>query len=150
MKMAELSNVIYGHDQIVMNWVRQHMGIPDFGAYSAIGITKGSQLIAGAVYNNFHKDAYGKPMSIEVTIVSIDKRWLNKHNLSALFGYPFTQLKVRRVQLRTAKRNQELRKMFERLGFKFEGTLRQDWWLGGDCVVYSMLPHECRWIIRDA
>lgn len=149
MKMAASYKVIYGQDRSVTEWVRTKLGVPDFGLSTALGIIHHGNLVAGAVYNNFHKDAYGKPMSIEVTIVSIDKRWLNRHNLSALFGYPFSQLKVRRVQLRTAKRNKELRKMFERLGFRFEGILRQDWWLGGDCCIYSMLPHECRWIMRE-
>ena len=147
MNMAASSKtLLYGQDKLVTTWVSQKLGIPDFGPCSAIGIVKNNILIAGAIYNDFRHDHRGLPMSIECTIVSIDKTWLNRHILNALFGYPFTQLKVRRVQLKTAKRNKELRKMFEALGFKFEGVLRQDWWLGGDSVVYSMLRHECRWI----
>ena len=147
MNMAvSCKSLLYGQDRLVTAWVSQKLGIPDFGACSAIGVMRDNKIIAGAVYNDFRKDHRGQPMSIECTIVSVDKSWLNRHILNALFGYPFSQLKVRRVQLKTAKRNKKLRKMFEALGFKFEGVLRQDWWLGGDAVVYSMLHHECRWI----
>ena len=145
--MAVLSKqIIMGHDHAIAAWVGNKLGIADFGPCSAIGVTKNGKLIAGAVYGNYHEDIHGRPLSIEVTIVSIDKTWLSRHILSALFGYPFTRLKVRRVQLTTSKRNKKLRTMFERLGFKFEGVLRKAWREGGDAVVYSMLPHECSWI----
>lgn len=147
MNMAELSKqLVYGQDKLVALWVGNHLGIADFGQSTAIGVARGGKLIAGAVYCDYHVDYRNNPLSIEVTIVSIDKTWLDRHILKALFGYPFTQLKVRRVQLVTAKRNKDLRLMFERLGFKFEGVKRQGWWKGGDAVVYSMLPHECSWI----
>ena len=147
MNMAALSKqIVYGQDKLVSRFVSEKMGISNFGEHVSIGVVRGGSLIAGAVYGNFMVDSRGMPLSIEVTIVSIDKTWLNRHILAALFGYPFTQLRVRRVQLTTAKRNKELRRMFERLGFKFEGVLRQAWRGGGDSVVYSMLPHECSWI----
>lgn len=147
MNMVELSKrVVYGQDRSISRWVGERLGIDDFGPCTTIGIARGNEIIAGAVYGNFHKDDWGRPLSIEVTIVSIDKTWLNRHILNALFGYPFTQLHVRRVQLTTAKSNKKLRVMFERLGFKFEGVLRKAWRSGGDAVVYSMLSHECSWI----
>ena len=147
MNTAELSKVIiYDQDRLISKWVGDKLGIYDFGPCTTIGVARDGEIIAGAVYGNYHLDNSGKPLSIEVTIVSIDKTWLDRHILSTLFGYPFTRLKVRRVQLTTAKRNKELRIMFERLGFKFEGVLRKAWRGGGDAVVYSMLPHECSWI----
>lgn len=57
----------------------------------------------------------------------------------------FTELGLRRVQLRAEPRNRSSRRVAERLGFTLEGTLREvapfhDRWI--DLCLYSMLAHE--------
>lgn len=144
MNMAELSKVhcVHGLDQQVIKWAAQILGIPDFGLATAIAIAKGTHIIAGCVYNNFHRTPDGAPNSIEITMVSIDKSWCNRAIIRELLNYPFTQLKVRRVQLTIAKRNMAVRRFNERLGFKFEGVARKAHFTGEDAAVYSMLSNE--------
>ena len=138
---CEAIRLVFGHDEYVAKWVQQRIpAAPDFGPCTAIGVADDNRLIAGVVYNNFHG------YMVEVSMASIDPRWCNRRTMRALFKYPFEQLKVRRLQITMAKRDKKTRKLFERMGFKFEGTGRQAWPDGTDACVYSLLRHECRWL----
>ncbi len=133
--------LVIGQDEAVALWVQQRIPAAlDFSPCTAIGVADDGRLIAGAVYNNY------QGYMIEISMASISPRWCNRRTLRALLGYPFEQLKVRRLQFTIAKRDKKTRKLWERLGFKYEGTGRQAWPDGSDSCVYSMLKHECRWL----
>ncbi len=136
----------YQNQDYMKKWASDILGIRDFGLSTAIGIIEGNKLICAVIYNNFIRSPFGQPISIEMSIASIDKHWCNRHNLAVFFEYPFIRLNVERVQATTAKRNKSARKFLQRLGFKYEGTGRKAWPLGGDCTVYSLLKPECRYI----
>ena len=68
-----------------------------------------------------------------------------KEAVRALLGYAFKVLKLRRVYLRTAGFNLHNIRLNEKLGFKFEGILRESRVLNGkpvDVVLMSMLRRE--------
>lgn len=138
--------LLYGFDKEISNWVSQRIGYIDFGLCTAIGVARNNTLVAGIVYSNYIKSPQGHPISIEISMNSIDKRWCSRDNLNALLSYPFIQLGVKRVQSTCAKKDKTTRKFLERLGFTLEGVGRKAWPLGGDCTVYSLLRHECRWL----
>lgn len=98
------------------------------------------------MYDNFCLDYHGNPLSIEGTIVCVDKHWATRNNLRALFAYPFFTLGVRRFEAKTAKHNHIGNLTLKKLGFTFEGCLRNAWPYGGDAHLYSMLSNECRWL----
>jgi RimJ/RimL family protein N-acetyltransferase len=134
-------NLVLGLDPLVAKWVQERIpGARELTPHKAIGIADGTKLIAGVVFSNYHG------YMIEVSIAATDRRWANRRTLNVLFAYPFSQLKVRRLQVTIAKRNKYVRKFVQRLGFVYEGTGRQAWPDGGDACVYSMLRHECRWL----
>lgn len=135
-------HLVYGQDSYVVTWVcgLLDMDIPHL--CSSIGISDGLKLIGGAVYSNQYLDRKGKPFSIEISFGTVDVRWGNRAIISALLGYPFVQLKVKRVQSTVSRRNRHVRQFLERLGFKLEGVGRQAWPQGGDACVYSMLSGE--------
>ncbi len=135
-------NFVYGDE--VSEWVRKSLGVESFGPHSAIGIDDGG-LICGVVYSNFiqHK---GKPLSMEVSIVAVNRKWCTRKNLRVLFSYPFLQIGVERLQATIATDNLRAREFNVRLGFKVEGIGRRAYFDGRDCVVSSMLKNECRWI----
>jgi ribosomal-protein-serine acetyltransferase len=63
----------------------------------------------------------------------------------ALTTYAFSELKLNRVEIRAAVENKKSRAIPERLGFKEEGTVRQNEWLYDhyvDHVIYGMLKSE--------
>lgn len=138
--------LLYGYDKEIAAWVSQRIHGFDFGLCAAIGVVINGNLVAGIVYNNFICSPYGHPISIEISMNSIDKRWCSRDNLNALLSYPFIQLGVKRVQCTCAKKDKSTRKFLERLGFTLEGVGRKAWPLGGDCTMYSLLQHECRWL----
>ena len=140
--------LLYGQDAQVASWVCQQLKLRPFpdGLYRAIGIIHADKLIGGVIYNNFITDARGKPLLIEMTISTVDKRWCTRHNLRELFQYPFLQLGVKRVQATTSRKAKRVRGTLSRLGFKFEGIIREGHPHGGDAAHYSMLFNECKWL----
>lgn len=138
--------LLYGSDLFVKNWVAEKIGNPDFGACVAIGVLDGAKQIAGIVYHNYIQSPTGKPIMIEISMAAIDQRWANRRTLKALFGYPFNQLGVERIQVTTPVESKHVRKINEKLGFTYEGTGRKAHFLGGDVDVLSMLKDECQWI----
>lgn len=140
--------LLYGADEDVANWVSKELfGVSgQFKLSKAIGILRNNQIIAGVVYNNHHEKPNGFPLSIEMSIASIDKRWCNRHNLKALFDYPFTQLCLRRVQTQCSSTNEGVIMFNQRLGFKTEGYHPEAWPLGGDTISFGMLRHQCKWL----
>lgn len=140
--------LIYGHDEAVANWVAGQIKHPPYpsGMYRAIGIMLDNSIIGGVIWHNYHEDFSGRPLLIEVTIATIDKRWCSGHNLRELFAYPFIQLGVKRVQATCHRKAKHVRITLDRLGFHFEGIVREAHPLGGDAAHYSLLKQECKWL----
>lgn len=139
-------SILYGHNIEVAEWVFSQLGIDDLcSTDKAIGIVKDGKLIGGVVYNNYRVGSDLLPLSMEMSIATIDKSWISRNNLRALFAYPFIQANVKRVQATTRADNAHVRRFLARLGFTFEGIGREAHPLGGDAAVYSMLKHECIW-----
>lgn len=135
-------HLLYGQDSYVVPWVCGLLDMDIPHPCTAIGIADNERLIGGCVYSNQFLDTSRKPFSIELSFVTIDKRWSNRAIIRALLGYPFLQLKVKRVQSTCSRKNRHVRQFLERLGFKLEGVGRQAWPQGGDACVYSMLSGE--------
>lgn len=140
--------LIYGQDTLVAAWVCQQLKLKPFpaGLYRAIGIVHEGKDIGGVIWHNYHEDNWGKPLLIEVTIATIDKRWATRHNLRELFAFPFTQLGVKRVQATCHRRAKHVRSTLKKLGFSYEGIVRQAHPHGGDAAHYSILRNECFWL----
>lgn len=140
--------LLYGQDAFIADWCAKQLKLPPFeeGLYVAVGIMLDDKLVGGVVWNNYHTDAKGNPLLIEATLVTIDKRWASRHNLRELFAYPFIQLNVKRVQATCHRKARRVRTTLTRLGFQFEGVIRQAHPNGGDAAHYSILKHECFWL----
>lgn len=140
--------IVYNAHEYICEWVAEGLGgRKDFFAKSvALGVIEKGKLCAGIVYNNFATDKDNKPLSIEMSIYSIDKSWCNRHNLKQLFCYPFAQLKLERVQAICSAHNEEVLMFLTRLGFTKEGYHRKAYFDGGDAISFGMLKEECKWI----
>lgn len=141
----DIPTSVSGIDHIVAVWVAEKLGMPveQFGACSGMGVVYQGKLIAGVVYNNFHR--YEKGGVIEGSIASSVPRWATRKVLKDIFSYPFEQMKVTRFQVVCKKSNKHGRRFVARLGFKMEGVVRCLWNGKSDAVLYSMLPSENRW-----
>ncbi len=138
--------LVYGRDRVVARWVRDQL--KDQGDYSfdpcvAIGVVRNGELVAGVVYSNYRHG------NIEITMASKSPRWASRENMAALLGYPFNQLKCRRVTCIVKATNHPVREFLCRLGFKEEGICRQAYDDGTDAVLLGMLRSECRWLAEE-
>lgn len=136
-------SLIFGADKDVAEWVSDKLfGNPnEFGdKFTSIGIVNNGKLIAGIVYNNHRCN------SIEMSIATLDPRWATRHNLGALFRYPFTQLNLGRVEAHCSTSNKGAIVFLEKLGFVREGEHRGASYDGTNAYSYSLLKSECRWI----
>jgi len=142
--------LVYGQDKAVMTWAYNQLKMKPLpeNSYCAIGITHQGKDIGACIWHNYHQDNWGNPLLIEVTLVTIDKRWATRQNIRELFYYPFCQLGVKRVQATCHRKAKRVRTTLKRLGFSYEGIVREAHPLGGDAAHYSMLKTECKWIVH--
>lgn len=112
----------------------------------AIGIEKESQLICAVCYSNYQTTTNRQPLSIEMSIYSVDKRWATRQNLRDFFTYPFIQLGVKRVLTICSAHDQGVIMFNKRIGFMPEGYHRDAFPDGGDAVSFGMLKKECKWL----
>ena len=137
---------VHGADRFVIQWVERQLGLNqgDLEPGTALGIIREGHIIAGVVYSDFREGEHGS--SIQGSIASLHPQWCNRKVLRSIFAYPFQQIRVSRFWLSTSRKNKHARKFVERLGFRFEGIARRAHDGRTDAAVYSMLPHECRWL----
>ena len=103
--------MIYGPP--VVDFVANQLGFDrGFGECSAIGFVKDGRIEAGVVYHNWQPES----LVIEMSAASLHRGWLNKARLSAIFSYPFDQLKCRLVVARHSERNRTARRIWRSLG----------------------------------
>lgn len=141
--------LLFGADGLVSKWVSSQIygGVNVFDDKArAIGVLSGEDLIAGVVYSEYREDIHGQPLSMEMSVATIDKRWATRHNLRTFFAYPFIQLKLKRVQAVTSVHNEGAIKMLKRLGFSQEGTHKCAYQDGSDAVSFGMLSSDCGWM----
>ena len=133
--------ILVGWDIAVAEWVRQRVyHVETWGPFTAIGVVRGSDLIAGIVYNNFRWP------TMEASIASTDASWCSRRNLAAIFAYPFRQCECTRLGATTEATNQPVRAFLGRLGFREEGLLKSALPDRADAVIFGMTPEECRWL----
>ncbi len=135
--------LVYGGDERVARWVGEKL-MKDPKAFipcMAIGIEREGKLIAGVVYNKYEPE-----LLIEMSIASVDKSWCTRHNLNALFTYPFAQLRLKRVQALCSAKDEGVQMFLKRLGFTHEGTHPCAFDDGGTALSFGMLKQHCRWL----
>lgn len=134
--------IVY-NDEVLCQWASLLLlGRSDIFDHKAraIGVEKDGKLIAAVIYTNY------RDHMIEMHIASVDKRWATRHNLKVFFSYPFSQLKLDRVQAITAASNEGAISMLGRLGFSREGYHPKAYDGGVDAISFGLLKPDCKWI----
>lgn len=81
--------------------------------YCTMAVIDDDKIIAGTVYHNYHPDSG----VIELTSASLDKRWLTRKVIHAMFWMPFVRLGCQLVVLRVSERNDIMCKIARKFGF---------------------------------
>lgn len=142
--------IVYGQNGVIepgavqnetlVDWVKERLGISDFGPCVTIGVVHKGDIVAVALYNK-----YLHP-NIEVTFVIASPHWASPGAVRSILSYPFVQLNCKRITATTEATNQRARAFLCRLGFKQEGY-HPDVFANGDAVSYGLLRKDAvRWL----
>jgi RimJ/RimL family protein N-acetyltransferase len=112
------------------------------GGYEAVGIARDGKLIGGLLYTNYVPCEGGGTVQMWA---AGDPGWLSRRVIAMMLGYPFVQLGCHRITLTINAKNRISREISERLGFRYEGVMRQGIAIGEDMTIYGMLREECPW-----
>ena len=130
-----MHSLLCGQDELIANWVADR--IPwvvgrDFGPASAIGVeSEAAGLIAGVVYHDLQRwsdeDTTQGNGVIEISMAASNFMWARKENIRGLLSYPFEQLNVFKVRIATPHTEDHNIKTFEKIGFKKEAVLANEY-----------------------
>jgi RimJ/RimL family protein N-acetyltransferase len=112
--------LIYGHDAAVAAWAASHFPFPaDVPSdVVSIGVAEEGQLIGAACFTDYRRDLQG----IEISVVAVTPRAIQRPVLRAVFGYPFDQLGCRWVAMHTPIENEAAIKLAKGVGFVQRGV----------------------------
>ena len=84
-----------------------------FERYSTLAVHDDGRLIAGVLYHHFHP----REGVIEMSAGSLDKRWLTRPVLKAMFAVPFELLSCQLAVLRVSEHNAAMLRIAKVYGF---------------------------------
>lgn len=102
---------------VMSRWCSEHFWPKmsrSFGRCATMGVIRDGKFIAVIVFNNWNPDA----LTLEITGVATDPRWLTRKVLLAMYGYAFDQAGCQLVLKRVSERNKRILKMLRRSGFE--------------------------------
>lgn len=136
-----MKRIIWDQSERIMRFVADRTDEKEYCDYTAIGLEKDGELVAGVIFTNYTRAA------ILMHVASDGSRsWMTPGFLAASFRYPFIQLGCRRVTGLVRADNTPAQHFDEHLGFRREGILREGTTDGCDLIVYGMLKSECRFL----
>lgn len=124
-----------------MRFVAERVGEKELFGYSAIGLERDGELVAGVLY-----EQHNGPNVMMHVASDRSRRWMTPAYMAACFRYPFLQLGVHRVSALVRYENNDAHRFLNALGFTQEGLLREAASDGTDLVLYGMLKRECRYL----
>ncbi len=133
--------LVIGHDEAVTRWVGARLRIEDFGPSRAIGVMRGSEMMAGAVFHNWQP----RHRSIEISFASATPRWATRDAIRGIMAYAFVQLGCNRLTAISEAGNRSARAFMLRLGFTIEG-FHPEALATGDAISFGMLRRDCKWL----
>lgn len=135
-----MSQLIYDDQPGLLAWAAERIGLSGFKSDAkAFGVLHGGVLRAVVVWDTF------SAADCCLHVASSGGHWLTRGVLKMAFGYPFIDLKLRRVTALIAATNAAAIRFNEHLGFKLEG-LCPEAMPTDDLQIRGMLRRECRFI----
>ncbi|MFC4453317.1 GNAT family protein [Deinococcus sonorensis] len=111
----------------------------------AVTLTSTGQLMGDVALRTFDRGAGGQA-EVGVTLSpEAQGQGYAQEALTALLGHVFGTLRLHRVSASIDPRNEGVRRLLERLGFRHEGTQLQSYWHRGtwtDDAIYALLREE--------
>lgn len=138
-----MSNLIYGHEDRLLPWAQDRIGVTFRRDAYPIGLEKDGELVAVVVFDGFSECDVCMHIASDGT-----KAWMNKALLLHAFAYPFDQLGLLRVTGLVPADNDAALAFDENLGFVREGYHPKAGPGGKDLVSLGLLKENCRFVGR--
>jgi hypothetical protein len=132
-----MRQVVAQDDMRAGHAIQEALGITVALPFVGVVVTEGERLVTAFVFNNFDK------INVDLSITSPGR--LHVSAIREIARYVFVGLRVRRVTCTTLATNHRAINSLSRLGFEFEGTLR-DRFPGGDGLVFGLLASEQKFV----
>jgi RimJ/RimL family protein N-acetyltransferase len=136
-----MKRIIWDQPERVMQFVAARTGEDRYRDYTAIGLERDGELVAGVVY-----ERHTGPNVMTHIASDGSRTWITPAYLGAIFRYPFVQLGCTRVTSVVRSDNADSRRFVNHLGFAQEGVMRCADVDGCDLILYGMLKNECRFL----
>lgn len=134
-------NLIFDVDRVFEFVTSRGVPMVFSAGMQGIGVERNGELVGGVLYDSYSTN------NIFMHVAGTDgMQWASKSFVKAAFGYPFHQLKCKRVSGWVEASNIKARQLDEHLGFKPEAVLEGAARDGGDVIIYRMWREECRFI----
>lgn len=117
--------------------IQDALGVTVALPFVGLVVTEGGELISAFVFNNFDRQ------NVDLSITSPGR--LRVSAIREIARYVFVRLGVKRVTCTTLTTNYPAIKSLSRLGFEFEGTLRQRF-PQGDGLMFGLLASEQKFV----
>jgi hypothetical protein len=136
-----MPQLTYDDQPELLRWAAERIGVRCFKPDAkAFGVLRGGQLCAVVVWDTFSE------VDCALHVASLgDGHWLSRRVLIQAFGYPFIDLKMRRLTALIPAKNASAIRFNEHLGFKLEGVCPEAM-PDDDIQIRGMLRRECRFI----
>lgn len=129
---------------IIGDWVSRRASntgeIGFSGAYEAIGVIDGNEIIAGFVFHDWNP-VY---KTIHITLAAHTPRWGTRRNIEGILRYPFIELGVQRITVTINENNHASLRLAEGVGFKREAVLEKAAGEYGNIIVLRLFISEWR------
>jgi RimJ/RimL family protein N-acetyltransferase len=140
-----VSTLIYGNDELFANWAASripeiaHVG---FGNCKTVAVATGTaatdRLLAVIVLHDYdHRHS-----TCQISIAAQSPLWATRGNIRAILSIPFEQYGCRKVWSVIASTNRRALRLNKGLGFRVEGTLRDQYGRKVHAVVTGMMVKE--------
>lgn len=108
------------------------------GAYSAIGVVRDKEIIAGFIFHDWNPTY----KTIQMTLAAHTPRWGTRRIIEGLLRYPFVELGVQRITVLINENNHASLRLAEGVGFKREAVIERGAGIYGNITVLRLFVEE--------
>ena len=138
-----VSDALWDKDLLTVPWACRGLGIPpdSLRVFMALAFVRNGKLLGSLLFH----DGYAEK-DVWWTLYTVHPLWCCRRFLKKAFRAAFVDLNCQRIGLLVRADNTRSLQLVRRLGFREEGRLRHLCADKTDCLAFSMLKEECRWL----
>jgi RimJ/RimL family protein N-acetyltransferase len=139
-----LQELVFDQKERVGAWVAEQVGqSASWGSFSALGVERNGELLAGIVFNNFN----GHNATCHIAVTKSGKHLIALLQTAAEYAFEVCQLK--RLTGLVEMSNVKALTLNKHMGWEEEFVMKSAAADGGDLQVLVMWRDTCRWLKKE-